>query len=47
MRRLLKCCDGEATRSSVGILIEFGATEQLFTNPKEEQTSAYITGRFG
>lgn len=30
-----------------GNLIEFGATEQVFTNPKEKQTSDYITGRFG
>ena len=30
-----------------GLLIEFGATEQLFTNPLQKQTEAYITGRFG
>ncbi len=30
-----------------GRLIEFGATNQLFTAPKEERTEAYITGRFG
>lgn len=30
-----------------GVLVEFGATEQLFTNPAEKQTEAYITGRFG
>ena len=30
-----------------GHLIEFGATEQLFTNPAQKQTEAYITGRFG
>jgi phosphate transport system ATP-binding protein len=30
-----------------GVLIEFGATEQLFTNPAQKQTEAYITGRFG
>jgi len=30
-----------------GVLIEFGATEQLFTNPSQKQTEAYITGRFG
>ncbi len=30
-----------------GLLIEFGATEQLFTNPAQKQTEAYITGRFG
>jgi phosphate transport system ATP-binding protein len=30
-----------------GQLIEFGATEQIFTRPREERTDAYITGRFG
>ena len=31
----------------LGELIEFGATEQLFTTPKDPRTEAYITGRFG
>ncbi|MFZ5778884.1 MAG: phosphate ABC transporter ATP-binding protein PstB [Pseudomonadota bacterium] len=31
----------------LGELIEFGATETLFTNPKDSRTQAYITGRFG
>ncbi|MEK7793507.1 MAG: phosphate ABC transporter ATP-binding protein PstB [Candidatus Hydrogenedentota bacterium] len=30
-----------------GKLVEFGATELVFTNPREKQTSDYITGRFG
>lgn len=30
-----------------GTLVEMGATEQVFTNPKSEQTEAYVTGRFG
>ncbi|MFO7899340.1 MAG: phosphate ABC transporter ATP-binding protein PstB [Planctomycetota bacterium] len=30
-----------------GRLIEFGATKQLFTKPREKQTEEYITGRFG
>jgi phosphate transport system ATP-binding protein len=30
-----------------GELIEFGETEQIFTNPAKERTEAYITGRFG
>jgi phosphate transport system ATP-binding protein len=30
-----------------GHLIEFGATEQIFTNPNQKQTEDYITGRFG
>jgi phosphate transport system ATP-binding protein len=31
----------------MGELIEFGATKQLFTNPREKKTEDYITGRFG
>ncbi len=30
-----------------GVLVEFGDTRQLFTNPAEKQTEDYITGRFG
>ena len=30
-----------------GHLIERGETRQVFTNPREERTEAYITGRFG
>ncbi|HSJ25557.1 MAG TPA: phosphate ABC transporter ATP-binding protein PstB [Longimicrobiales bacterium] len=31
----------------MGELVEYGATDRLFTNPREERTEAYITGRFG
>jgi phosphate transport system ATP-binding protein len=31
----------------MGDLVEYGKTEKIFTNPKEEQTLNYITGRFG
>jgi phosphate transport system ATP-binding protein len=31
----------------LGVLEEFGATEQIFTNPKSKRTQDYITGRFG
>jgi len=31
----------------VGELIEFGATDELFTNPSKKQTEDYITGRYG
>jgi len=31
----------------MGELIEYGETDRLFTNPVEERTEAYITGRFG
>jgi phosphate transport system ATP-binding protein len=30
-----------------GILVEYGPTAELFTNPKEKRTEDYITGRFG
>jgi phosphate transport system ATP-binding protein len=30
-----------------GQLIEYGRTEQLFTNPREKRTEDYISGRFG
>ncbi|EAT13081.1 phosphate ABC transporter ATP-binding protein [Bermanella marisrubri] len=31
----------------MGDMIEFGDTDQLFTNPTEKQTEDYITGRYG
>jgi len=31
----------------LGELIEFGATETMFTTPRDSRTQAYITGRFG
>lgn len=31
----------------LGELIEFGPTQQIFTNPKNTRTESYITGRFG
>jgi phosphate transport system ATP-binding protein len=31
----------------MGELVEFGATKQIFTNPKLPRTQNYITGRFG
>jgi len=30
-----------------GEMIEFGATEEIFTKPKDKRTEDYITGRFG
>jgi len=30
-----------------GTLIEYGVTDELFTNPKDKRTEDYITGRFG
>ena len=31
----------------LGELIEFGSTEKTFTNPDNDRTTAYVTGRFG
>ncbi len=36
-----------ADENRVGQLIEYGESRQIFTNPKDERTEAYITGRFG
>ena len=30
-----------------GTLVEFDATDRIFTNPKDPQTEKYVTGRFG
>jgi phosphate transport system ATP-binding protein len=30
-----------------GYLVEYGPTQQIFTNPKDQKTEEYITGRFG
>lgn len=31
----------------LGELVEFGKTEQIFTNPADKRTEEYITGRYG
>ncbi len=31
----------------LGRIVEFGTTEQIFSNPKQKQTEDYVTGRFG
>ena len=31
----------------LGELVEYGDTKQLFTNPKNEKTENYISGKFG
>lgn len=37
----------ETTGNRTGFLVEHGLTEQIFSNPRQEATEAYITGRFG
>jgi phosphate transport system ATP-binding protein len=31
----------------LGKIVEYGDTETIFTNPREERTKDYITGRYG
>jgi len=35
------------TTDRAGLLVEYGETNQIFTNPKDQRTEDYITGRFG
>ncbi len=37
--------DNPQTRT--GVVVEYGPTPQIFTNPKNKQTEDYVTGRFG
>lgn len=39
--------DVDVSKARVGRIIEFGATQDIFTRPKEKETENYITGRFG
>ena len=34
-------------RNIGGFLVEYGESSRLFTNPQDDRTEAYITGRFG
>lgn len=34
-------------QEKAGVLIEYGSTNQIFTNPTDQRTEDYITGRFG
>jgi len=36
-----------ADERRIGELVEYDDTRQIFTNPADERTEAYITGRFG
>jgi len=31
----------------LGNLVEYGSTSDIFTNPREDRTKDYITGRYG
>ena len=34
-------------KDRAGVLVEYGPTSDIFTNPKDKRTEDYITGRFG
>ena len=36
-----------ADENQVGTIVEYGPTQEIFTNPKDKRTEDYITGRFG
>ena len=31
----------------LGEMVEYGKTSEIFTNPREQRTQDYITGRYG
>ena len=37
----------EKTDKRTGVLVEYDRTERIFSNPRDERTENYITGRFG
>ncbi|MFM9091885.1 MAG: phosphate ABC transporter ATP-binding protein, partial [Verrucomicrobiota bacterium] len=46
MQQAARCSDRTAF-FYLGRLIEYGETRDLFTNPANPQTEAYVSGRFG
>jgi phosphate transport system ATP-binding protein len=37
----------ETSDTRTGVLVEYDSTEKIFSNPSDERTENYITGRFG
>jgi phosphate transport system ATP-binding protein len=37
----------ETSDTRTGVLVEYDATEKMFSNPADERTENYVTGRFG
>jgi phosphate transport system ATP-binding protein len=37
----------EVTGQRTGVVVEVDRTETIFTDPSDERTEAYVTGRFG
>lgn len=46
LHQAARCADYTAFMY-LGDLIEFGESEKIFTNPRDQRTENYITGRFG
>ena len=46
MAQATRCSDRTAFMY-LGKLIEYGSTMQMFEDPKDSQTEAYVTGAFG
>lgn len=46
MQQAARCSDATAFMY-LGELVEYGATDELFTAPKQKRTEDYITGRYG
>ena len=38
---------GSAAQGTPGVIVESGATDQVFGSPRDERTSDYVNGRFG
>ena len=47
MQQAARVSDYTASFLYMGDLVEFDATETMFTNPSRSQTEDYITGRYG
>ncbi len=39
--------DRERPEDRIGVLVEYGPTEQIFTKPRHRETEDYVSGRFG
>ena len=39
--------DLSAGEQRIGRLVEYAPTEKIFTNPDDERTEEYVTGKFG
>jgi phosphate transport system ATP-binding protein len=39
--------DRENPDARIGVLVEYGLTQQIFTNPINKETEDYVSGRFG